>query len=156
MKIIFSIAILLSTALTYGQKSTLIQNINVRAKELKHSINSTGDSLILEGKNSIDKVAIFNSDFEKTFIVNKNKAKIPLLNIPIGRFVTEVKLNNKLIVITLLGHENLKPLEQFSKHKGIKQTDTEAIFISQNIAKHKDLVSAPKILQKPTKAVRFY
>jgi len=60
MRILYTIVFLLLTTSIYGQKSTLLQNINVRAKELKHSLNKTGDSLILEGERTIYKVEIFN------------------------------------------------------------------------------------------------
>lgn len=159
MKIAYTIALLLLTTLGYGQKSTLIQNINVRAKELKHNLNKTGDSLILEGKRSIDKVAIFNSDFEKIFIVSNNKVKIPLHNIPIGRFVTEVKLNNKLIIITLLRHENLEATSKVSISKKTEQLYNNSLLISLNKAKSKDIHEKPskeEVAKKPTKAVQFY
>ena len=53
------------------------------------------------------KVEIFNTDFQKAYIVNSLDTKIPLTDIPVGRFVTEVKVNDKLIIITLLRHENI-------------------------------------------------
>lgn len=102
------IAILLFiSTLCYGQKTTLIQNINFRAKELKHHLNKSGDSLVLSSDNVIYKVEIFNNDFTKSFEINDTAAKIPLAEIPKGRFVTEVKVNQKLIILTLIRHKDI-------------------------------------------------
>ena len=109
MRTLYAIVLLLLTTSVYSQKSTLLQNVNVRANELKHRLNKTGDSLILEGERSIYKVEIFNKDFEHSLIVKDSKIKIPLNNIPVGRFVVEAALPDKLIIITLLRNEALPP-----------------------------------------------
>lgn len=95
------------TAVMFGQETSLIKNINYRAKELKHALNTSGDSLILESEFDIIKVNIYNDKFDKTFIVENKKTKIPLADLPQGRFVTEVKVKDKLIIITLLRHNTL-------------------------------------------------
>ncbi|WP_179344132.1 hypothetical protein [Winogradskyella ursingii] len=115
MKLLYTIAILLLTSLVYGQKSTLIQNVNIDANELKHRLNISGDSLILEGERKIDKVNIFNSDFQQSFIVQKNSTIIPLNKVPVGRFVTEVKLRDKHVIITLLRHDIIKTTPALAK-----------------------------------------
>jgi hypothetical protein len=114
MKLLYTSLFLLLTILSYGQKSTLFQNINFRAKELKHNLNKAGDSLILEGERTIFKVTIFNGGFEKIISVKDSKAKIPLNDIPVGRFVVEATLQDKLIVLTLLRNEYLTPTEPIS------------------------------------------
>ena len=98
----YTLVFLFLTAFMYGQNSTLIQNVNFRAKELKHGLNKSGDSLLLEGERIIHSVDIFNAHFEKNFAVNNSSASIPLEEIPVGRYTTEVKLDDKLIIITLL------------------------------------------------------
>lgn len=108
MKILHILVFLLLTSSVYGQKSTLIQNVNVRAKELKHSLNKTGDSLILEGERTIYKVVIFNKDYEQSLTVKDSKIIIPLNNIPVGRFVIEAAMPDRLIVITLLRNEAIR------------------------------------------------
>ncbi|WP_299125121.1 hypothetical protein [uncultured Winogradskyella sp.] len=105
MRRLYTFAFLLLTTLGYGQKSTLLQNVNTRAKELKHKLNDTGDSLILKCERTIYRVEIFNKDFEKSLIVKDSKVKIPLKDIPVGRFVVEAVLPDRLIVITLLRNE---------------------------------------------------
>jgi len=105
MKKLYTIAFLLLTTLAYCQKSTLLQNVNTRAKELKHKLNHTGDSLILKCERTIYKVEIFNRDFEKSYMVRGSEVKIPLREIPVGRFVIEAVLPDRLIVITLLRNE---------------------------------------------------
>ena len=94
-----------STLICYGQKSELIQNINYRAKELKHSLNESGDSLLLQSDRTIYSVEIFNSGYEKKVKIDSTIAKIPLDDTPLGRFVVEAKLIDKRIVMTLLRSE---------------------------------------------------
>ena len=105
MRKLYTIVFLLLTMLSYCQKSTLLQNVNIRAEELKHSLNKTGDSLILEAERTIYRVEIFNRDFEKSLMVKDYKIKIPLRDIPVGRFVIEAVMPDRLIVITLLRNE---------------------------------------------------
>ena len=100
-------AVLLVAYFANSQNSTLIQNRNFRASELKHNLSSSGDSLILDGLRSIIKVTISNDSFSKTFRVVNKKISIPLDGIPVGRFTTEVQLDNKLIIITLLRHKTI-------------------------------------------------
>ena len=102
---LYSLTLILLATLAYGQKSTLLQNVNFRAKELKHHLNDAGDSLTLESERPIYKVEIFNSSFEKSQIVKNTKVTIPLQDIPVGRFVVEAALPDRLIVITLLRNE---------------------------------------------------
>lgn len=109
MRKLYTLVFLLLTTITYGQKSTLLQNVNIRAKELKHHLNKTGDSLVLEGERTIYKVEIFNKDFERSITVKDSKVTIPLADIPVGRFVVEAVLPDRLIVITLLRNEPLNP-----------------------------------------------
>lgn len=151
-----AILFLFLTLSTYSQNSTLLQNINYRASELKHGLNKTSDTLILEGERIIDKVEIFNNDFQRTFIVDNKKTKIPLADIPVGRFVTEVKVKDKLIIITLLRHKILNDLE--AEYNSEKYTSTNELTL-QNHAEGKVLSAAntKEILEKPPiKVVKFY
>ncbi|WP_299519633.1 hypothetical protein [Winogradskyella sp.] len=154
-----AILFLLLTSLVYSQNATLLQNIDFRAEELKHALNKTGDTLILEGERNITKVAIFNDDFEKSLNVNSKKTKIPLTDFPNGRFITEVKVHDKLIIITLIRH---KPLDNISKSVATKNTEVlnngEKI-ISQNEAQGKLLTNTnleTSIHNEPQRTVRFY
>lgn len=115
----FSISVfMLLSVFSYGQKSTLLQNINFRAKELKHSLNKSGDSLILESEKTIYNVEIFNQNFEKTIAVKSNKTIIPLNGTPLGRLVVQAKLVDKRIIMTLLRHEFIDDnLEKKTKPK---------------------------------------
>lgn len=112
MRTLCIIVFLLVASLVKSQNTTLIQNRNFRADELKHNLNSSGDSLILKGLRSIIKVTISNDDFSKTFRPIDKDAKIPLEGIPLGRFTTEVQLDNKLIIITLLRHETIESISR--------------------------------------------
>jgi hypothetical protein len=158
-KNILAITCMLLTIYTYGQKSTLIQNINPRAKELKHSLNKTGDSIILQSKAPIKRVAIFNDGFEKTFDVKHTEVKIALHNIPVGRFVTEVKLNNKLIIITLLRFEAFVDISTSLKTTEIEPKPANKVSALHSRANSNTLAinsSDRKPNIKPVRNVRFY
>ena len=111
MKLLYTIVFLLLTSIVFGQKSTLFQNVNVRAKELKHKLNDSGDSIVFNCERTIYEVVIFNDDFERVIKVRKNDAKIPIADIPVGRYIIEALLSDKLIVITLLRNEPFDELE---------------------------------------------
>lgn len=154
--------LLLLATVVYGQKSTLLKNINYRASELHHSLNKVGDTLILKGERTIDKVEIFNSDFQKAYIVNRLDTKIPLTDIPVGRFVTEVKVNNKLIIITLLRHENFDNESDLTETTEIDTEEQNSIFgqsTHQNKSEGKsisNLDSEDVIDESLDKPIRFY
>ncbi|MCT4628929.1 hypothetical protein [Winogradskyella sp.] len=157
MKKEYTILLLLLTSFIYGQKSTLLKNINYRATELHHSLNKTEDTLILKGDYTIDKVEIFNNDFEKVYLINNKKTKIPLHDIPVGRFVTEVKTNNKLIIITLLRHENLGDLPKTSEIE--ENNNLTETYTYHNNAEGKMLTNTKTkeaTIHPTPKTVRFY
>lgn len=108
LKNVYIFVFMFLTLASYSQKSTLLQNINFRAKELKHSLNKTGDSLILSSEKTIYSVDIFNQNFEKTVDVRSNETKIPLHNTPLGRLVVQAKMPDKRIIMTLLRHEEIE------------------------------------------------
>jgi hypothetical protein len=112
LKQIFVFGFVLLSLVGYGQKSKLIQNVNVRAKELNHKLNSTGDSLILEGERKIYTVEIFNNTFERKVHVKDKKVTIPLHYVPLSKFLVEATLVDKLIVITLLRNEPFIDVEK--------------------------------------------
>ncbi|WP_178985823.1 hypothetical protein [Winogradskyella helgolandensis] len=118
IKNISTLLVLLLTTISYGQNITLLQNTNPKAKELRHRLNITTDSLVLECDSKIQKVEIFNRDYEQTVIVEANKTQISLLNIPVGNFVVETKLAEKIIVMDLTKHND--PYNTFDSN--IEQT----------------------------------
>jgi len=104
-KNVCTLLILLSSIIIYGQNFTLLKNYNPKTKELKHSLNKTRDSLIMECDKSILKVEIFNEDFEKIITINDLNAQIALHDIPVGKFVVEAKLADKIIIMNLIKHD---------------------------------------------------
>ncbi len=108
LKNVYILVFMFLTLALYGQKSTLLQNINFRAKELKHNLNKAGDTLILSSEKTIYNVEIFNQDFEKTVDVRSNETKIPLHDTPLGRLVVQAKMPDKRIIMTLLRHEEIE------------------------------------------------
>ncbi|WP_422105896.1 hypothetical protein [Winogradskyella sp.] len=159
MKTKYAIFCLFLTSLIYGQESTLLQNVNYRADELKHRLNTTGDTLVLEGERTIDKVDIFNDDFKKSFVIDDKKTLIPLTNIPDGQFITEVKVKDKLIIMTLIRH---KPADNISKDlttTHIQNISEGQTSIVQNETEGKLLaINTSETLKNttPKKNVRFY
>ncbi|WP_229719548.1 hypothetical protein [Winogradskyella haliclonae] len=85
----------------------MIQNVNFRAKELKHYLNKAEDSLTLEAERTIYKVNIFNKDYDETIEVKDKKIRIPLYDLDIGRYVIEAILLDKRIIIVLFRNEPL-------------------------------------------------
>ena len=88
-KKICTLLILFSSVIISGQNITLLKNTNPKVKELKHNLNASRDSLIMECEKTIYKVEIFNEDYEKIIIVEDFKSKIPLLDLPAGEFIVE-------------------------------------------------------------------
>ncbi|WP_179020917.1 hypothetical protein [Winogradskyella forsetii] len=111
MRLLYTFVFVLLAATVYGQKSTLYQNVNVRAKELKHNLNNTGDHLIFKCERTIYEVVIFNDDFERVIKVKDNDVVIPIADVPVGRYIVEALLSDKLIVITLLRNEPFDSIE---------------------------------------------
>lgn len=151
--------LLLLAPFIYGQKSTLLKNINYRASELYHSLNKTGDTLILKGERTIDRVEIFNNDFQKAYIVNSLDTKIPLNDIPSGRFVTEVKVKDKLIIITLLRHQDLEEEQEITAVETNEKSSIYGQSTYQNKAEGKSIpnLETEETLSKPLKkSVKFY
>lgn len=126
----YTLVFLFLTAFTFGQNSALIKNINFRAQELNHTLNKQGDSLLLSAERTIHGVSIFNAEFDKQFEVNKNKVSIPLKDIPLGRYTTEVKLNNKLIILTLL---RIEPILVTSNLKETSKVESETFESAQSL-----------------------
>jgi hypothetical protein len=139
----YTLVFLFLTAFMYGQNSTLFQNINYRAQELKHNLNETGDSLLLNSNRTIYSVEIFNNDFEKRFTVNSINATIPLNEIPVGRYTTEVKLNDKLIIITLLRNKPIRVTSEFTEST-LYESETYESAKGLNVAEGKAKVEKPK------------
>ena len=124
---------------SYGQKSTLLQNINFRAKELKHGLNEVGDSLILASDKTIHSVEIFNQDFEKIVDVGANETKIPLTGTPLGRLVVQARMPDKRIIMTLLRHEEIENIpEETLADESALNIEVEREFI------YADVVSSTK------------
>lgn len=102
IKSICTLLIVFSTVIINGQNAILLKNFNPKAKELKHSLNTTKDSLILEHEKTILNVEIFNEDYEKVVTIENTQAQISLDDLPTGKFVINTKLEDRIIVIGLL------------------------------------------------------
>lgn len=102
IKNISLLLILFLTFISQSQNITLVKNTNPKAKELIHNLNPTNDSLVLSCENKIIKVDIFNEDYDNIIEVEDFSTKISLREMPVGKFVIQTKLNDKIIVIDLI------------------------------------------------------
>ena len=99
--------ILFSVSLCYGQNVTLLKNYNPKVKELKHNLNQTKDSLWLNCETIINKVDIFNDDYDQTFEIKDTRALISLHELPKGKFVVEVQLTDKIVEMHVIKYADL-------------------------------------------------
>lgn len=146
MRLLYTLVFVLLASIVYGQKSTLYQNVNVRAKELKHNLNNTGDNLIFKCERTIYEVVIFNDDFERVIKVRDNDVVIPIADVPVGRYIVEALLSDKLIVITLLRNE---PFD--FREAAPLITDSSDLFGTKSAPK-KEVIAANNLekIEKPT------
>jgi len=91
---------------SYGQNNVLIQNINPLAKDLKHYLTKSNDTLVLENKDKIFSVELYNQEFNLLVKTSSPVVKVPLQNTPEGRLVVEVFVSNKRIILNLLRHKS--------------------------------------------------
>ncbi|MTE28089.1 hypothetical protein [Winogradskyella ouciana] len=105
---IYTLLMLASTLIGYGQNVTLLKNFNPKVKELKHSLNESRDSLNLICESKIVKVEIYNEDYEETFAIEDFHSLIPLEDLPEGKFVVDVQLVDKIVEMHIIKHKNLE------------------------------------------------
>ncbi|MBU2929211.1 hypothetical protein [Winogradskyella psychrotolerans] len=141
MRLLYIILMLCLSTLAYGQKSVLLQNTNTRAKELKHQLNKTEDSIVFKCDRTIYELMIFNDDFERVIKVKDTVAKIQISDIPVGRYAVEAVLRDKLIIITLLRNESFGLEELAPLTHEIRDLNDKSIAPKTNIA---TLENAPK------------
>lgn len=87
------------------QKTEILKNVNIRANELEHYIDSTERTLVLKCHRKIYAVEIFNNDYHITKRPRKKDVFVALQDIPVGHYVVMVRLKDKAIVIRLLRNE---------------------------------------------------
>ena len=113
-KRIYTLLILFITLSIYSQNATLLKNYNPKVRELKHNLNYAGDTLILASEKTILKVDIFNEDYEKLVVIEAFNAQIPLRDLPEGKFVVEVKLVDKVILMDIIKYNDTNETENSS------------------------------------------
>lgn len=113
IKNISTLLILLCSVFSFSQNAILLKNTNPKAKELHHALNATKDSLILRCSSALTKVDIFNEEYDSSVIVNTRNTKVPLNDLPSGKFVIEVQLPDKIISMNLVKRGNERPLSAF-------------------------------------------
>ncbi|WP_417861037.1 hypothetical protein [Winogradskyella sediminis] len=142
IKNISILLVLLLTHFSYSQNITLLQNTHPKAKELKHHLNATKDSLVLECNSKIKKVEIFNEDYEQIIIVDTPKTQISLRDIPIGNFIVEAKLTEKIIVMDLVKYNDLYNISNAnSSHNTEQIAEGKGMMLDEEL---KVIKSAPK------------
>jgi hypothetical protein len=158
-----TLLLLFSVAISFGQSIILQKNTNPKAQELKHNLNKTRDSLMMASDNTIFKVEIFNEDFEKVIIVEGLESHIPLTNLPSGKFVVEVQLSDKIIVMHLVRPDYCIDMSNSNKTSGEKPiADAKHLSLAgtknKNLSQHsiEFLLSGRKPKQTSHKNQNFY
>ena len=148
------ILFLFSILVSYGQKSSLIKNVNFRAKELKHDLNKDGDSLLLESKQTIYQVEIYNSLYEKKMSINRYKTKVAINDLPQGKYITEVVLSDRRIIMTLIRHQAVDETMMLSDAplKSISITSIETDKIPQDMASYVETIKIAETTQQPNES----
>ena len=106
--------VLFLTLAVNSQNIVLLKNFNPKARELKHSLNTTKDSLLLKCEKKIIKVEIFNDDYDRAFVVEGSETKIPLTDIPFGKFEVEATLGDKIILMHIVRYKDIDRLSNSS------------------------------------------
>ena len=83
--------------------ATIIKNVNVRAKGVKHSLNATKDTLLLESNKKINYVYAINRLYD--FIDDKSY-KVPLSNLKSGKYTFVVGQSPVRIVFAVYVNRN--------------------------------------------------
>lgn len=132
-KTLFLLLMLFLTISLNGQNTVLLKNFNPKAKELKHQLNKTRDSLVLGCEQKILKVEIFNEDFEKTVILDQSDAKISISDLPIGEFIVEAKLEDKTILMEIVRYERDDTSSQNSLKDSKNASYDSAVMLDENM-----------------------
>lgn len=68
--------------------ATIAKNVNNRAESVKHYLNSTKDTLILESERKINYVYAINREYKKEIydFIDDKKYKVPLTNFKSGKY----------------------------------------------------------------------
>ena len=86
--------------------ATIIKNVNVRAKGVKHSLNATKDTLLLESDNKINYVYAINRDYKKELydFIDSKSYKVPLSDLDSGKYTFVVGQSPLKIVFSVFVH----------------------------------------------------
>ena len=107
VKSVFTILILLllvSPSINAQKTYTTIKkNVNLTASNFTHQLSTTQDSLILESDIPFNKVRFLKDDFKKLFEFPGGvyDSKIPLNNLPLGKYTVLFYDESKIIVFRL-------------------------------------------------------
>lgn len=158
---IFTLLIAFSTVILSGQNITLLKNFNPKAKELKHDLNFSQDTLMLSSESRIEKVDIFNEDFEKIVDVKNHESRISLIDLPEGIFVVEARLEDKIITMKIVKHSNEYITNDLNKSniaegKGMMLDERLNVITSAPKRSIAHLLSGKKSSNISTKQQKFY
>lgn len=160
---LYTLLMLVSTLIGYGQNVTLLKNFNPKVKELKHNLNDSRDSLSLICESKIVKVDIFNEDYEESFEVEDFRSLIPLQDLPTGKFVVDVQLVDKIVEMHIIKHHNLEQDNDNTLNKNDIIEDNDMILGEEsNVVKNSPeisvefLLSGSKRKKSVNKKQKFY
>ena len=90
--------------------ATIIKNVNVRANGVRHSLNATKDTLLLESDNKINYVYAINRNFKKELydFIDDKSYKVPLSKLKSGKYTFVVGQSPLKIVFAVYIYRNEK------------------------------------------------
>lgn len=107
--------------------TTIRKNINNLAYDLNHELSSTQDSLLLENKFLFKRVRFIGNQGEKVFEFKPavKRAKIPLDELPLGKYTVMFYQADKIIVFQI---ERLLPFDSlYGIHSDVALNNTEMV-----------------------------
>ena len=102
---LFLALFVLSFSVNAQQKYTIIhKNVNSTASGLKHDLNRVGDTIVMSSDKSILRVSFLSHAEKETVMVDldNNQAKIPLYNLPLGRYTIAVYREDMIIAFDIV------------------------------------------------------
>ena len=128
-----TLTLVFCVSLIYSQDIVLLKNFNPKVKELKHDLNETKDSLLLSCDSKILKVEIFNEDYEETLLIDRHQTQISLHNLPVGKFVVETSLSNKVVLMDIIRYEDHNETTNSSNQQSKDIAEGQSMMLDESL-----------------------
>jgi len=85
-----------------GGQTLLVPNVHPNAKELKHALNKTKDTLLLESEHTISSVTLQSKEHRYYYPLKYKSFELGLNYVEPGKYTVIVITNRKIIVFNLI------------------------------------------------------